>query len=282
MLGTCPLSPPGGWGSQKPPPGVGIDRTHPLASHLRAAWNFAEGSGSTTQELLDPRHNATFANGTCWKPSARGVGVYFDGSDDYATFWAKDLQIQNPFTVHALVNVTGTGNYGSMFANDLYLGVNSGISWRLSVSGRTPHLVMGTGTGIGSAGTRVLNASSAVAAGWHSLTATITDLSTGAIWVDGVSVATWWNGTGVAPIFYHASGTGKFGMYQSDSNYFAGMMLSAVYMWDVVLPPEQIRRLHVEPFCLFESRFPFTVDALARPLRDGFFATSMPPIRAIA
>jgi hypothetical protein len=52
--------------------------------------------------------------------------------------------------------------------------------------------------------------------------------------------------------------------------------------WNRVLPPDQIMRLHAEPFGMCEGLQPLAADGLARPRIDGALASDTPLVGAVA
>tara|TARA_Y100000590_G_scaffold134233_1_gene153560 strand:- start:1558 stop:2442 length:885 start_codon:yes stop_codon:yes gene_type:complete len=63
-----------------------INRSHPLAQGLVAAWAFEDGGGSVLRDVSGRGHNGTLTNmdpATDWVTSRHGGTLDFDGSDDY-------------------------------------------------------------------------------------------------------------------------------------------------------------------------------------------------------
>ncbi|MCE5301841.1 MAG: LamG domain-containing protein [Planctomycetaceae bacterium] len=75
----CPMAPPGGWGSQKPPAGVPIDASHPLANGLVGFLALNEGAGTTAADATGLRAPAKMYP-TASPPTWNGAALRFDGS----------------------------------------------------------------------------------------------------------------------------------------------------------------------------------------------------------
>ena len=81
----CPIAPPGGWGGQKPPSGVGIDFSHPAANNLVGAWLFNEGAGQVVRDYSAQRHDAVASGTVSWIAGPLGMGMRLNGSLGYLT-----------------------------------------------------------------------------------------------------------------------------------------------------------------------------------------------------
>lgn len=65
----------------KPPLGSTINWGHPLAKGLVGCWLMNEGSGRKVKDAA--LKNDGIITNALWKPTRRGVGLYFDGTGDY-------------------------------------------------------------------------------------------------------------------------------------------------------------------------------------------------------
>ena len=72
MLNSLLIAPPGGWGLQKPPLGVPIDRSHPLSRGLAAGYIFNDASGAGATDFTGGSP-AKIANGS-WAATASRNG----------------------------------------------------------------------------------------------------------------------------------------------------------------------------------------------------------------
>ena len=88
-----------GW-LQKPPLGVQINRAHPLARGLIGCWLFNEGGGDKVYDLSGYCNHGTL-NGFAfpatttsgWNPGRDGIGLTFDGTNDYVDCADGDFPI---------------------------------------------------------------------------------------------------------------------------------------------------------------------------------------------
>jgi hypothetical protein len=88
-----------GW-LQKPPLGVQLNWAHPLSKGLVGCWLFNEGGGDKAYDLsgynnhgtlMDMAFPPTVTSG--WNPGKDGVGLMFDGSNDYVNC-GNDLSLR--------------------------------------------------------------------------------------------------------------------------------------------------------------------------------------------
>ena len=84
MYGTCPISPPGGWGSQKPPLGAPIGRGAPIARGTAVYWLTNECAGGSLNDVSGWK-NRGILSGPRWTASDIGSALYFNGTTDYIT-----------------------------------------------------------------------------------------------------------------------------------------------------------------------------------------------------
>jgi hypothetical protein len=84
---------------QKPPLGAQIDWSHPLARGLVGCWLMNEGSGARIYDLSGNGNHGTLTGGPLWKPGKAGVGVYYDGTDDYANLGTRINPAANSFSI---------------------------------------------------------------------------------------------------------------------------------------------------------------------------------------
>lgn len=69
------------WRNQKPSSGSQINWGHPLAQGLVGCWLMNEGAGKTVNDLA--RKNSGTNIGARWDSHLKGMGLVFDGTDDY-------------------------------------------------------------------------------------------------------------------------------------------------------------------------------------------------------
>jgi hypothetical protein len=83
----------------KPPPGTGIDWSHPLAQGLASLWALSEGSGPP----IDSAAQATAAaNSAAWSAGQYGTSLSFNGSSQYVNLGTQpQLLLGAPLSVVA-------------------------------------------------------------------------------------------------------------------------------------------------------------------------------------
>jgi Concanavalin A-like lectin/glucanases superfamily len=113
----------------KPPPGTGIDWSHPLAHGLASLWALSEGSGLPIDSAAQA---AAAANSAAWSAGQYGTSLSFNGSSQYVNLGAQpQLELVAPFSVVSccaptastsnqhLIDVRSGGANGYFLAFDL-------------------------------------------------------------------------------------------------------------------------------------------------------------------
>ena len=130
------FSPPGGWGGQKPPSGVQVNRLHPMAAGLIDAFVFNEQAGGNTRSALTGEP-LTLVGAAKWGACQQGSGVVTAASGDYlASAVTNKYQIvgDEPFSAGVVVNITdsttagGLIGYRSTYANGFWSFYKSNVS----------------------------------------------------------------------------------------------------------------------------------------------------------
>ena len=86
------------FGQDKPPVGSQINWGHPLARGLVGCWLLNEGAGRKAYDLSEYRNHGTLTSmaipptpNSGWNPGRTGIGLSFDGVDDYVGMMTTDL-----------------------------------------------------------------------------------------------------------------------------------------------------------------------------------------------
>lgn len=146
----------GYWGATKPPAGVGLDFSHPLARGLVSWWTFNEGGGQRAADLTarGPGFGLSAAGAAAWAGSPYGRGWKFTGSAGHYAVQRTDT-LPNPatsdLTMAVLVQVARNGTTEAYLsledqaasANGLAIGQRGGSFFGVEGrgTGSTPNLV---------------------------------------------------------------------------------------------------------------------------------------------
>jgi len=93
----------------KPPRGIQLNRSHPLARGLVGVWLMNEGGGNNVSELSGNNNTGTLYAHTAWAAGKFGSCLSFDGTDDYfkatlngttlttltISFWVRPTQTES-------------------------------------------------------------------------------------------------------------------------------------------------------------------------------------------
>jgi len=249
MRGVCLIAPLLGWGRQKPPPGVLLDRGHPLAKGLRFFVPFNEATGSAVNDAVGGK-TGKIINSTWPDWQSRRGRLTFDGVDDRVDFPPKVLLPSKPMSVAVkLVLAALPSAYAWVWtvhrADDTSYAVN------LHVDDKGRLKLSWAGIAATTRGTTLQMSSN------RFYTAVITwngsGLYTGIrIFVDGKEYSYRAENTGSA--LYSADGRWSLGNRCFDNTYPFNGALEWLGWWDRVLSPDEIRRLHYEgPWQMFEA-----------------------------
>jgi hypothetical protein len=277
MLGTCPIAPVGGWGLQKPPLGVPIDRSHPLVRDLVFLLPANEGSGSSVSDVASGG-SASLVNGPTWFGSERGIGVLLNGTSQYINVPdSTRLGLTGSFTIAIVAKITGvgSGSFNDLMRHAAAYAKGYHLRWKhidsilhLRVERYSNSFVV-YDTQNNSA---YLNA-------WHVFLGRYNQ-GTGVadLWVD----ATKRNQTTGLSGGLDTSSTPLFLMGNTlDSTYIPGTFgLSAI--WARAISDVEVIQFVTNPYCMFESAMPWGVGPAARPLIDSSLASNTFLMGAVA
>ena len=279
MFSSCPITSPGGWGSQKPPPGVPINRSHPLARELRLFVPLNEGSGLAVSAIHQPYVGTM--TGAVWSPTVRGVAVKTTEAPQYIKFPADvrlgQLAGDIPWTILVSVRITAITIYAGIVAyrTTATLGMwqmyihEDVFCWGWRNPSNTDNLYVNW-LSWGYA----LNAE-------HTIVLTRNPGGIYTLWCNGVSYGTRTNANvptaGSHQLFVSALGGNALAYATSGEYRHFGI-------WDRCLSASEIAHITAQPYCMFESAGePFGLDsALARPRIDGSLVSDAPLLGAMA
>jgi hypothetical protein len=266
MLSRCLVAPPSGWSSQKPPPGVPIDRRHPLTQGLIFFAALNEAAGPLITDSVSGKLGTIKNAGTTRVWSKKPGWLFFDGVDDRLDFPnIAPVLPGRPYTFAAMVIDGLSGSHMTQFyicvmrAADagpaLYVGnsLNSPcFAWTKS-SGNNLSVIVDAQCGMGWQVPKCVVVTidgSGLAAGVH-------------MYFDGreYSYQTRMNGG----VLYSGLGSWCLGGRIGSDTYSLGGVIAWAAAWQRVLAIDDIWRLGAQPYCLFEASVPIT----AVPDRHG-------------
>jgi hypothetical protein len=216
-----------------------LQRGHPLARGLVAAWAFHEGSGASLRDLSGRGNNGVLQNAPTWTAGKFGTALQFNGGTDAVSisgnldlsaftigFWWKPAGLaawSGPF------NNRVAGKNGFQITND-----QGSAPWK-------PHLVIWNG----SAETAQYKASSyslaVPAADWHYFVWSY-DGATAKFYVDAVEQAV--SSSAVA-------GYGATGIYLARGYGYVSGPMDATLIYNRALRAHEVARLYFDPFAMF-------------------------------
>jgi len=281
MFKLCPIAPIGGWGSQKPPLGVMIDRGHPLASGLVAFWCI-NGAGGILEDAAEILPSAAITGATR-QSSDKGQVLRFTGNN--AECAEIPMRGADPFG----------GKYLSVFAWLRFSGSSSNNSY--------PRIVDRVSGGQFAAyindidyPTYKLGMAFRGAGGYFDQSALASAGSVGTMWhsygwtYDGVTARAFFDG-GLA-----GSSSAPYGaLYVIGSDIRIGQRvdspgnnrgykgdIACLGVWTRPLLASEFGQLHAQPYCMFAAGMPFAAQQASRPLIDGSLASDSPLLGTLA
>ena len=246
MNGVCPIGPMKGWGLQKPPLGVSIDRGHPLARGLVCCLPLNEGAGLKATDAAGKREfDAIYTH--LWTPTPYGMAFQGD-TGSLVSNW-KPPAYPNGLTVSLLWCRNGSADH-TYFGDKRYSGM-SGFTLLARKAGWdywTPRV----GNGLAQDGVD-LTSIPITDGQWQRVTF-VFDCS-GAV----ITVAGYRNGllaqsatsTGVAPPIGAGEWPLRLGIDGQYDGYRMDSVLADWFMWDRVLSASDVHQHHAQPYCMF-------------------------------
>jgi hypothetical protein len=237
----------------KPIRGLQINRSHPLAKGLIAAWVFNEAGGNKTRDFVRPGRTASVMGTLEWKPGNRGAALFRDATGEYVECSGFPF-ISPPLTIVSWANRDNSGgnvgNLGAIAARGSGSANNTNYDFGVKQSGssRYPYLYWkDASTSYG--GLCSSNYASEVNNKWFQLVGIIKANYDGEIYLNGRSI---WTDTGnSAP----TDGSQNLKMFRSeltDSSYYFPGYIDHVFIWNRELSAAEIAWLYREPFAMFE------------------------------
>jgi hypothetical protein len=252
MFALSAISPPLGWGLQKPPLGVPIDRGHPLAAGLKWFVACNENAGTLANDRASFKRGviANAATTNLW--GARPGWLTFDGSDDNLAFplVAPTNNLPQSISGRVVVNTLPTSTRATIWSaprstSDFVLavtldavGFGGRLSFRVTYSGANGSWAAAylPTAGVPFTFTMTYDGSDNFASGVTAL-------------VNGVKIARYDYSSSSGPQLA-ANQPWQIGALANGSLAFNGAV-EWLGWWNRVLPPDQIVRLHAEPFGMF-------------------------------
>ena len=272
MLGNCPISPPFGWGAQKPPPGVGIDWSHPLARGLRWFVPFNEGAGLTASDVVSALRGV-LTNEPSWTGSR---GVAFDGANDRVDFSPIFNPLGKAWTFACRATLTSS-QVGYLFS--------------INQAGNAAYamVVAANIQSVGNVYVEAKNAGAAYTAGIFTLNAPAsltvtcdapnTSGSNLRFYINGRPVSATIASSGATPA--PAAGNWIVGGRSYDNTRNVPGIIEWTSLWDRVLSPSEVDLHTAQPYCMFESGWPVAGPSGSRPRIDGSLASGTQLLGAV-
>jgi len=233
---------------QKPPRGTQIDKSHPLARGLVAAWLFNEGAGETVWDYAGPNHGTmTNMEPTDWQAGPHGFMLNFDNSgSDYIAISASPELLALPTTY----------NFSAVFRFNEHGGTRDrpALAW----AGTDDLLLYPNDDVSSNGGTRVfwrnlggniiIENVSDLSYEWHDFVFVSRASNSHEVYRDGVSVGTS-SATGSAGPFDEAL---RIAAYYPGPQFFDGQ-IEFVYIYARALTENEIKLLHANPYVMFDQ-----------------------------
>ena len=113
------------FGQDKPPVGSQIDWGHPLARGLVGCWLLNEGAGGRAHNLSGRGNHGALTNfafpstsTSGWNPGRTGIGLSFDGVDDYVKMTTTGLYTDT-VTLETWTKTSSTKDYQAVLGSDV-------------------------------------------------------------------------------------------------------------------------------------------------------------------
>ncbi len=250
----------------KPPKGSQLDFSHRLNKGLVGFWLFNEGHGNKAYDLSRNKNTGTLTNMELpatavsgWNPGRKGIGLNFDGVDDYATLGSNTFTLTD-FSISAWINMSKAPNgYGTI------VGSQVGGNYELDVITDRRLLAYSQG-GLFSSDYLNLNQ-------WYHIV--LAKNSNGSyLYINGILDASNANTTTINTKL-------QLGRWNT-SQYFPGS-IDDVRIYKRALTAQEVLQLYKESYCMFKENKFFTYFAPPAP-SDLIVAdiTSSPTVEGIA
>lgn len=264
MLGLSPIAPLRGWGLQKPPLGISINRSHPLSDRLDVCWLFNEGAGRGCCDSVSGIRGL-FTGTPFWQASAAGIGVNFNNSSSAGT---------------SGIALTGWRPNGPSHTFCFWVNVFArygGTLGQFLLDFSTPRMILAIEDNAGTALMAVFNNGV-----WRKFDvipvlnrffhlAFVLDSTTSLcrVFCDGRQL-----GTDTTFASQVIGGTTMLGnRYDVSGATATGGVIHSFTHWNRALSGGEILQHYTDPYCMFEAAQPIAAGAPARPLINGSFAS---------
>jgi len=263
-LAECPIAPPLGWGSQKPPVGAHINRSHPLANGLLSYFAFNEASGLGMMDAMSQKSAAIV--GGKWRGGKRGAEVLLNGTSDYVDYSNTAKQI--PYLACGSVSFWFRWDGSASVTCPWYLGrynnnyhESSSVFFGASTGNYTDESILFTyyDASDGNPFTMLIRKGETFYRDglWHHLVVVVDGISN-RMYVDGVrQTMTFKDGSATSRVFF--TPTVSFASYgyigkrtSSGPLYFQGA-IADVGLWSRGLSDADVQTLYAQPYAPFES-----------------------------
>ena len=232
-----------------------LQRGHPLARGLIAAWTFHEGSGPSLVDISGRGNTGTLQNAPSWSGGQFGSSLSFNAASSQSVL-TTNTALSNDFTFLVWFRPTATAAFTRIADKNYIAGFWLGHA--------------GSGSGMWGGGVIEYGSSYGIFVPlatneWHQLVSRRSG-TTHTIIGDGGAVST---SNIVASTALDATAV-RFGVAHNGSGYFSGQ-ISQVLFWNRAVSDADIKALYLDPFAMFRPRRVLKLSAVtAHPYSYGF------------
>lgn len=276
MCSSFDIAPTGGWGSQKPPLGVELDRGHPLSRGLVSCLALNEGNGLLATDAVRGVRFDAYGT-TSWTPSPSGQ-AFVGASGALTSMWTPPAY-PNGLTVSLLWKRVSNTEH-TYFGYKRY----SGTSGFTFLARKTGYDYWTARVGDGSNQDGVDFGGIPITDGvWQRVTFAL-DCSGANVVVNGYENGRFvqsGTATGATTV-----GAGDYPLRLGIDALYNGYLMDGVladwFMWDRKLSASEVARHHAEPHGMFTAETPLAGVSRSRQLIDGSPASDAPLLGAVA
>jgi hypothetical protein len=271
MIGITCLSPPDGWASHRPPCGIGIDRSHPLAQGLLVALPCSDGAGLLVTDAAGRVRPAMSGTGPFWKPSPTGPALDLSGTGNYLTLTNNGKGLFSNQEISLFLDLTASDFSGwtALFSYDYTSHAPPYYSYHLRLTYGYPCFYWNDGSAVQAV------VGTSLQAGRRTLVTAVYRSGRQEIWQDGIKAG---SSARTDPISFFNQpawiGKANFG-----GNAFT---LHGAAAWSRSLSASEIVDLHAHPYAMYDAGIPFPVAAPRRPRVNRSLGSNAPLLGALA
>lgn len=230
----------------KPPRGIRLNLSHPLARGLVFRQLFNERIGTKTFDLSLNGNHGNFAAGAAaptWKPD----GIYFGGNDYINCGMNASLNVTNALTI--VVDINTTMDAAAGIVSKSISGAGANYSYLLFKTGGTDVAAFYVTATIDAWDAHIAGSTPIHDGNWHNIIAVYNGTNPLKLYVDGISEGAI---TGVEPASLRASNRNLLiGIWEGDlPNYLTGA-IDNVSIYNRALTSEESTWLYREPYAMF-------------------------------